>query len=128
MRPVSLAGKVIKFNGLGRQLGYPTANISVATNLEEGVYFGLAELAEYKDQPSLIFIGAPITFNDSRHRVEAHLLDVEDQDYYGQTLKVSIMYFHRANQKFKDGQELMDAMKADEETARAWFKTKGLLS
>ncbi len=121
--PVNLNGKVTPFEGNGRGFGYPTANIKVPTNLEEGVYFGYADLDEYKNYPALIFVGTPITVGATEHRVEAHLLDIKDQDYYDQTLGLNIEYFHRPNQHFDSIDALLKAMKNDEKNAREWFSS-----
>src|SRR5947209_546885 len=108
---LNISGTVQRYSGQGRQLGYPTANIELKDNkLSEGVYFGLANLAEYKEQPSLIFVGVPYSSDDPRRRLEAHLLDAADQDYYGQILKVTLMHFQRPNEHFKSLAELIKAL------------------
>ncbi|HUY85032.1 MAG TPA: riboflavin kinase [Candidatus Dormibacteraeota bacterium] len=119
--PAKLSGPVTRFKGDGRQLGYPTANLTTATDLDDGVYFGFADLAEWSDRPALVFIGTPATMGDTVRRVEVYLLDIPDKDYYDLPLKVSIERFHRANQKFASADELIEAMRADEATARRWF-------
>lgn len=121
MNPANLTGTVTPFGGRGRQLGYPTANIKTATDLKDGVYFGYADLGVYRNRPALIFIGVPVTVGDQERRVEVHLLDIPDQDYYEQPLSVSIRSFHRPNQEFKNIDELTAAMQRDEADARAWF-------
>lgn len=114
----------MQFAGNGRKFGYPTANIETETDLKDGVYFGLADLGAYAKQPALIFIGTPTTVGDTGRRVEAHLLDIVDKDYYGEQLSLDILYFHRPNQTFSSIDELLVAMKDDETTARRWFKRR----
>jgi riboflavin kinase/FMN adenylyltransferase len=121
MKPVTLKGQVTRFRGNGRQLGYPTANIRSDTHLAEGVYFGFADLSDYTNQPALIFVGVPTTLGDTERRVEVHLLDIPDVDYYDQTLGVRIDHFHRANKRFDSVEELITVMHVDEAQARAWF-------
>lgn len=118
----NIKGMVVRFAGNGRKLGYPTANISSATELADGVYFGKATMGEYENRPALIFIGTPTTVGDTQRRVEAHILDITDTDYYGQKLELEIRHFHRSNQTFESIDELVVAMKADETAGRAWFK------
>ena len=120
--PTSLTGSVKAFSGYGRKLGYPTANIATKTNLKDGVYFGYATLDTYVNNPALIFVGEPITVGDSVRRVEAHLLNIKDIDYYGKNLKLQINHFHRNNIKFDSINDLIVAMKNDEKTAKRWFK------
>ena len=98
--PEHLRGIVTKYKGNGRKLGWPTANLDVETDLADGVYFGFADLNRFSRHPALIFVGVPITVGDKTRRVEAHLLDIPDEDYYGQDLKLEVAYFHRPNQAF----------------------------
>lgn len=117
-----LNGTVVRFKGDGRRLGYPTANLAVDTSAKDGVYFGWTDLASYTRHPSIIFIGAPTTLGDRRRRVEAHLLDIPDSDYYGLPMSVTLGAYRRANHTFSGADELVKAMKADEAAARCWFK------
>jgi FAD synthase len=124
--PVTLLGTVTKYKGNGRELGYPTANINTNAELEDGVYFGYASLARWQDHPALIFVGVPTTMGDTERRVEAHLLDIADEDYYDQDLKLRVYHYHRPNQNFESVEELLNAMKNDEFVARQWFKNRDI--
>lgn len=121
LQPVTLRGTVTRFKGNGRRLGYPTANLTTKTDLADGVYFGFADLADWTRHPAMIFIGTPTTMGDTARRVEAHLLDIPDKDYYDLPLTMSIEHFHRGNQKFAAAGALIEAMQADEAAARHWF-------
>lgn len=118
----TLSGETKKYKGNGRKLGYPTANMDISTPLEDGVYFGYVNLGPYKHHPALIFIGTPITIGDTNRRVEAHLLDAIDRDYYNKPLVIDVQHFYRANQTFESIDQLKAVMKADELAARSWFK------
>lgn len=122
MDRVTLTGVTKHYKGNGRKLGYPTANIDVPTELKDGVYFGIASLDAIKDKPALIFIGIPTTIGDTTRRVEAHILDIADKDYYEQKLKIEVEYFYRPNEKFDSIEELLVQMKKDEHDARIWFE------
>jgi riboflavin kinase/FMN adenylyltransferase len=119
--PAELSGVVTRFKGNGRQLGYPTANLDVQTDLEDGVYFGFATLEQWKNHPTIIFVGTPTTVGDTERRVEAYLLDIPDQDYYDLPLKLSLEHYHRSNQTFNNLNQLIDIMKQDETAARNFF-------
>lgn len=119
-----IQGIVTPFKGNGRKLGYPTANLAIATALDDGVYLGYADLAEYTHQPAIIFVGTPTTVGDTVRRVEAYLLDVVDRDYYGQEMTLSIVAFHRAHETFASVDVLLKAMHGDELAAREWFKNQ----
>ncbi|HEY5442611.1 MAG TPA: riboflavin kinase [Candidatus Saccharimonadales bacterium] len=121
MQPTILKGTTTRFKGDGRKLGYPTANLNVPTDLKDGVYFGFADLANWSKQPAIIFVGTPTTMGETGRRVEAHLLDIPDEDYYELPLTLDIRHHHRANQTFAGADELMRVMRADEATGREWF-------
>lgn len=119
--PVNLQGVATRFKGHGRQLGYPTANLTINTDLADGIYFGYADLGEFLHQPALIFIGTPTTMGETVRRVEAHLLDIPDRDYYDLPLSLSLHYYYRPNQTFRNAEELGLALQADESAGREWF-------
>jgi len=115
----------VPFDGRGRSLGYPTANIKSKTNLTNGIYFGFADLNGYRKHPAIVFIGTPTTVGDTGRRVEAHLLDAADKDYYGLELKLDIRKFHRPSKTFDSIEELKATMKGDEIAVHKWFNGPG---
>lgn len=123
--PVHLNGTTRPYAGNGRKLGYPTANVDTTTDLPDGVYFGFTDLADFKHRPSLIFIGTPTTVGDTGRRLEVHLLDIPDIDYYDLPLRVAIRFFHRPNQTFPSVDALLVAMQADKQAADDWFARAG---
>ncbi len=123
--PTTIRGTVTRFKGDGRKLGYPTANLTTGTDLNDGVYFGYADLAQRIRQPALIFIGVPTTMGDLTRRIEVHLLDITDQDYYDLSLSAVVEIYHRANQTFDSVPELVKVMKSDEQACRQWLAADG---
>ena len=121
----TINGVVKRFAENGRKLGYPTANLSVPITLGDGVYFGFADLGSIKNNPALIFVGTPTTVGGTKRRVEAHLLDVKDTDYYGEKLELQIMKYYRPSETFESVSKLIIAMKADEVAGRDWFSNVG---
>lgn len=124
MQAVEMRGNTVRFKGNGRKLGYPTANLTVTSSPEDGVYFGYATLDQYNNHPALIFIGIPTTMGDKDRRVEVHLLDIPDKDYYNLPLSITVNEFHRPNRTFNSVDELVEAMKHDESAARQWFANR----
>jgi FAD synthase len=57
-------------------------------------------------------------------RLEVHLLDIPDNDYYNQQLVVKLLIFHRSNKAFASTKDLLEAIVKDEKAARNWFDTK----
>jgi riboflavin kinase / FMN adenylyltransferase len=121
MLPTTIQGIVTPFSGNGRKLGYPTANLKSQTRLNDGVYFGFADMAEFVNHPAIIFIGTPTTVGDKKRRVEAYLLDIPDKDYYQNRLKIELRHYHRQNETFKDIETLRQIIIKDEADARNWF-------
>lgn len=125
--PIRLAGVTSRYQGKGRALGYPTANIGADIPLPDGIYFGLASLAGFEHKPALIFIGTPVTVGDKERRVESYILGIPDKDYYGQELVLDIKKFHRANEKFATVEELLQAIRQDEAAGRKWFESQDVI-
>jgi riboflavin kinase/FMN adenylyltransferase len=92
-RPFSLFGTVVQGRGVGRALGFPTANLAPLNELlpAPGVYAAGARLADTDaDRPCAVFIGERKTFQDSDPTVEAYLFDFSG-DLYGQPLELRLM-------------------------------------
>lgn len=97
-------------------MGFPTANFDLpAEEVSDGIY-----LARAKELPALVFVGANLTFNESRRHGEAYILDY-NEDLYGQEIEIEILEKLRENQQFGSQEELVAQMKLDEEQARAYF-------
>lgn len=101
-----ISGKVIKGEGYGRKIGFPTVNLE--TQLKEfppeGVYSGTAIMddVEYK---SGIVIGP-------NNKVEAHLLGWSG-DAYGKEVTLELVKFIREYKKFNTEEELINQIKKD---------------
>lgn len=112
-------GTVIKGAGRGKNIGIPTANISVINKgaiPADGVYGGHIKLKgdESKWMQCAISVGNQPTFNDGRQFVEAYVFDL-DEDIYGQIVELQFCRFIRVQQRFKDEIELVKQIKQDVE-------------
>ncbi|MBI1862541.1 riboflavin kinase [Candidatus Microgenomates bacterium] len=105
--------------GRGRKLGYPTANIPAPAPLEDGIYVGYTFSDEHK-LPSLVFVGASITFDETDRKAEIYALDF-DGDLYGKSISVELQKKLRGNKRFESEEALVAQMKRDEQEARAYF-------
>jgi riboflavin kinase/FMN adenylyltransferase len=120
-RPYAISGRVVEGDRLGRQLGFPTANLD-ATNLilpPNGVYFGSTKL---KGQlyPVALNIGLrpTVAAAEPQLRAEAHLLDF-DGNLYGGELEVEIAGKLRDERKFASPAELREQIARDIALIRA---------
>ena len=114
-----IAGTVVRGDGRGREIGYPTANLDgVATLLPAaGVYAGRA-LLEGVSHAAAINIGGNPTFGVESVKVEAHLIGF-DGDLYGRPLRVDLLRRLRGVQPFAGRDELVAQLAADVAAARA---------
>jgi riboflavin kinase / FMN adenylyltransferase len=122
-REYSLCGIVQRGDGLGRKLGFPTANID-ATGLvvpPSGVYAVHCSTAG-KSHRAVLNIGYRPTLQSPAPelRVEAHLLDYNG-DLYEQELEITFIDKLRAEQKFPSLDHLREQIAQDIRAARALF-------
>lgn len=122
MTPIfSFSGIVFRHLGRGRELGYPTANVKVVPNTPEGIFAGTAKLGD-ETFHALIFVGRPLTFDESDKKAEVHILDF-DRDIYDHILSVDSLLKLRDNVKFESKEKLISQMELDEQQAREWFSS-----
>jgi len=122
-RPYQLGGVVVRGDGRGRGIGFPTANLAIDPDLvipATGVYAGHA-LLDGSWVPAVTNVGLRPTFDGTTRTVETHLLDV-DQDLYGRHLAFRFLHRLRSEQRFDGVEALVAQITAD--VARA----RGLLS
>lgn len=118
-RPVSLLGTVIPGDRLGRQLGFPTANLRPHHELRppDGVYLAMV-LHQEQLHPAVVNIGhRPSIAHAEEERIEAHLLDFEG-DLYQHVLEVFLLEHLRDERSFADIEALRQAIQSDVTTAR----------
>lgn len=119
---MKICGTVIRGNGRGKQLGFPTANISPAStpDIETGVYAGVA-LVESKKYAAAIHIGPRPTFNDTAQTIEVHILDFS-RDIYDDSICISVDKKIRDIEKFDTIEALKCAIARDCEIAQSIFE------
>ena len=124
-RPYGLAGPVIPGDRLGRQLGFPTANLDTTGLVlpPHGVYAVQAKL-EHDVFQGVLNIGCRPTLGHPlpQLRVEAHLLDFEG-DLYGKELEVTPVKKLRDEKKFPSLEALREQIALDSAEARRVFES-----
>ncbi len=109
-----LIGEVIKDRGVGKTIGFPTANILYPTDkfpLKQGVY-ETRVCIDGKAYKAITNYGARPTFDENTVRTETYI-DGFDGDLYGQTLQIFFVKFLRENQKFESVEALKKQLQTD---------------
>ncbi|AXT21058.1 bifunctional riboflavin kinase/FAD synthetase [Flavobacteriaceae bacterium AU392] len=104
-----LSGTVIKGKGIGRQLGYPTANIKIKENYKlipkRGAYI-IKSIIDNKEVFGMLNIGINPTVNGEFESIEANFFNFK-KDIYDMTIEIQFLERLRNEQKF----ESIDALK-----------------
>ena len=121
-RPYTISGKVGHGTRLGRELGFPTANIALAQRPPlSGIYVVEVEgrgrgVASVGRRPTVNPVAQPL--------LEVHLFDW-DGELYGERLRVRFLRKLRDEAKFDDLAALREAIAQDAEQARQYFAGHG---
>lgn len=123
-RRYSIKGVVVKGTNIGKEIGFPTANLGVESELvpANGVYAALAAIGS-KTLPAVLNIGHAPTFGGKETAVEVHLMDFSS-DLYGKRIEVSFVRRLRSEKAFRSKDELVAQIRKDTERAREILKEK----
>ncbi len=118
--PFFLLGPVVRGNGRGRTLGYPTANISLPhwkVLPPEGVYAAYALIRGTREvRLCALSIGMNPTFDDvGERRIEAHILEF-DESFYGKEMVVAPFRHLRGSVRFSGSDDLKRQIGSDIES------------
>ena len=110
-------GRVIEGDKLGRQLGYPTANLEYTDkekiHLGHGVYAVFVEINGTRKK-GMLSIGNRPTLLNSNERIEVNIFDW-NEEIYGQTIRVIVKTFLRPQEKYNSLEELIQQLDKDKE-------------
>jgi riboflavin kinase/FMN adenylyltransferase len=114
-RNYDFCGTVVKGRQLGRQIGYPTANVQTQNEFKlipkNGVYAVYAWVRG-KKFGGVMNIGVRPTVEGKGITQEVYIFDFSD-DIYGESVKVEIVDFIREEQKFDSIEALIQQIKQD---------------
>lgn len=118
--PYCLSGPIVRGRQLGRQLGFPTANVDVPEEMQLpafGVYAAWAK-CEGRVLQSVVNVGLRPTIDDNlTPTVEVNCLDF-DEDIYGKEMSVHFVAEIRKEKKFDGLEALIAQISKDAITAR----------
>jgi riboflavin kinase/FMN adenylyltransferase len=120
----TVLGLVITGDKRGRMLGYPTANLKLASERKlipkNGIYLVRVGI-EDEEFFGMASIGVrPTFYQDGQRLIEVHILDF-NRDIYGKNIRVQFMKRLRDELKFQSVDELVHQMKNDEELSRNYI-------
>jgi riboflavin kinase/FMN adenylyltransferase len=110
----SLSGVVEHGNGIGRQIGFPTANIRIQSNKllpMSGVYSAQA-LVDGKSIVAIVNVGNNPTVGNDKISVESHLIDFYG-NLYSKEVVLNFDLFIRSEKKFASLNELQEQIAKD---------------
>ncbi len=114
-RPHRVEGPVVHGEHRGRAIGYPTANLDLPSDTAipaDGIYAGWLTVDDAR-MPAAISIGTNPTFGGTLRRVEAHVLDRDDLELYGEHVAVDFAVRLRETLRFDSVPALVAQMARD---------------
>lgn len=117
-RLYSIKGKVVGGREIGKEIGFPTANLEVESELvpKDGVYAAFA-IVEGREREAVLNIGTAPTFGGKGRTIEVHILDFCD-NIYGKKVEVRFASRLRDETAFPSRETLVKAIKKDIDRTR----------
>jgi riboflavin kinase/FMN adenylyltransferase len=122
-RPYSISGRVVHGDGVGRKLGFPTANIQLKHNLPplKGIYVVQVHSDGIGVLQGVASLGVrPTLKQDAKPVLEVHLFEFAQQ-IYGKHLRVEFLQKLRDEEKFPNLEALTRQIAWDVDNAKRWF-------
>jgi riboflavin kinase/FMN adenylyltransferase len=123
-RDYAISGRVSRGLSLGRELGFPTANIAMRRRVPALTGIFAVRVAGIRGEllDGVASLGTRPTIGGESTLLEVHLFDF-DEDIYGRRIEVRFISKLRAEEKFSDLEAMREQMKVDAEQARAALTT-----
>lgn len=116
-----VTGVVERGSQIGRQIGFPTANVAPPEQLvalPDGIYASLASFeGDSEHRPAMTYIGTRPAVNTGDRMIETHLFDF-DGNLYGRNLVTDFVAHLREDRNFPSLEALIEQLAIDEEMAR----------
>lgn len=137
--PFELTGTVEKGDQIGRQIGFPTANLHVHESHKLIPAYGIyaVEVDIYPSVPHIVsgkyeetsvlhraigmcYIGTRPTVDGMNRKIEVNVLDFHE-DLYDRTVRIRFKKFIRSDERFETLEEMQQQIKVDEKQIRTYF-------
>ncbi len=122
-RAYSMSGRVVRGDGLGRKLGFPTANIQIKHNRPPLTGIFVVELSGVGEAPlrAVASLGVrPTVRQQGTPTLEVHIFDF-DGDLYGRHVRVDFLRKLREEEKYADLVTLTRQIALDVDNAKSYF-------
>ena len=122
-RPYSISGRVEHGNGLGKQLGFPTANIQLKHNRPplSGIFVVQAHAEGMGVLQGVASLGVrPTVHQDGKPVLEVHLFEFAQQ-IYSKHIRLDFLHKLRDEEKYPDMETLTRQIALDVKNAKQWF-------
>lgn len=119
-RPFAIEGIVVEGDKLGRQLGYPTANLARSydqVDARDGVYAGRLTCEDGQFMAA-VSIGTRPAVGGARRTIEAYLLDYPGQSLYGRPVTLELVQYLRPELDFPNLDQLIEQIALDVDWTR----------
>ncbi|BBI99177.1 riboflavin biosynthesis protein [Ferrigenium kumadai] len=123
-RPYSISGRVVHGDGMGRKLGFPTANIQLKHNRPplSGIFVVQVHAEGMGVLQGAASLGVrPTVTRDAKPVLEVHLFEFAQQ-IYGKHLRVEFLQKLRDEEKYPDLESLTKQIALDVAHAKKWFE------
>lgn len=115
--PFFISGKVGRGDKIGRQIGYPTANIVIEETYKlipcDGIYSAKVTV-KGETHKGMAYIGTRPTINGITRNIEVNIFDF-NADVYGEDIRMEFYHFVRGDIKFTGLDELIVQLAKDKE-------------
>jgi riboflavin kinase/FMN adenylyltransferase len=119
-RPFSINGMVVKGDKIGREIGYPTANIEIKEDYklrpQNGVYLVHCHW-NGQEYFGMMNVGKRPTVDGKKNQIETYFFDFTG-DLYGKKIGLDLLEKIRAEQKFNSLEALKNQLKQDEKSCK----------
>jgi len=122
-RAYSISGRVVHGNKLGKQIGFPTANLQLKHNLPplQGIFAVRVRGLAGKALPGVASLGVrPTVIEQGKPVLEVHLFDFNRQ-IYDQHVSVDFLHKLRDEEKYADMETLVKQIAVDVVNAKQWL-------